>query len=320
MAVSTLTRSDRLRPAAMQSKPVIVDQVFSDPQAFMRLVQNHAPYETQALHDRMGDTMGWKAAFPWFKLRKADPDFLNIPAFIEASKQAFSASIVQPFMAAINVYGPMKSGPPHLDGPRYRGLTFEQAPIWLLMNMTYSGLFHDWAAPMASGLAWFYDGEGGEFEYWPDGPEGRPARIEPPLDNFGVVSDNEFMWHRVGPIGPAALQDKLHFQLRPTDLLHCLGNGSWEIRDGDRIVQRLDRHEVRISLLWKAFVFRDEAHLASFEDASLNLGLEQVVDIYRTDLAKRGIAAERPADPCTDEDWRKILQTAYAPPFDGVSR
>ncbi|MCW1431718.1 hypothetical protein [Novosphingobium sp. JCM 18896] len=320
MAVSALAQSDRLRPAAMQSKPVIVDKVFSDPEAFLRLIRSEAPYETQAQHDRMGDTMGWTAAFPWFKRRVTDPGLLEIPAFVQASKQAFSAGIVRPFMAAINVYGPMKSGPPHLDGPRYRGLTFESAPIWLLMNMTYSGLFHDWAAPMASGLAWFYDGEGGEFEYWPDGPEGMPARIEPPLDNFGVVSDNEFMWHRVGPIGPAPLQEKLHFRLRPTDLLHFAGDDAWEIRDGDRIVQRLDRHEVRISLLWKAFVFRDETHLASFEDASLNLDLDQVVDIYRTDLSRRGIAIEGPGDPCTDEDWRKTLQAVYPPPFDGSSR
>lgn len=313
-----LARVARLRPAAMQSKPVRVPRVFADPDAVLATIRARAPYPTMAAHHRIGDSLGWSGSYPWFKTSFDEPQFLQIPSFVEAAKQAFSASIVQPTHCLINIYGPMRSGPPHVDLPAYRGLTGANAPIWFLMNMTYSGLFHPWMVPIASGLAWFYDGEGGEFEYWPDGPEGAAVEERPPLWNVGVMSDNEFMWHRVGPIGPERLQERLHGRLRASDELHYAGEGAWEIRDGTRLAQRLAPEEVRLSILWKARVFRDADHLASFEDPSMNLDVGQAVEIYLEDLADRGFAVRRPADPFTDETWRKLLQEVYAPPFDGA--
>jgi hypothetical protein len=316
MSVEAATVS-RLRPAALQAKPVRMPQVFADADEVMRLIRERVPYRTMSAFHQLKSSMGWTGEFPWFREAFEQPAFLHNPTFVAAAREAFSASIVRPTKCLINLNGPMRSGPPHLDLPVYRGFAAPAAPVWLLMNMTYSGLFHPWMVPIASGLAWFYTGEGGEFEYWPDGPQGRPVRETAPLWNVGVMSDNEFMWHRVGPIGPPEAQTRLHGHLRTSDLLHDAGGGAWEIRDGARTVERLGPAELRISILWKAQVFKDQAHLASFEDRGMDLDLAQVVDIYLADLERRGVRASRPADPLEDAGWRDLLQRVYVPPFDG---
>jgi hypothetical protein len=128
------------------------------------------------------------------------------------------------------------------------------------------------------------------------------------------MSDNEVMWHRVRGIGEPAHQERLDPHLRPSATLHSHGDG-WEIRDGAETVASLEASEVRISMLWKAYVFRDEAHLASFENPAFNLDADQVVDIFLDDLHARGLSVERSADPFGDADWRNLLQSTYISPF-----
>jgi len=73
--------------------------------------------------------------------------------------------------------------------------------------------------------------------------------------------------------------------------------------------------ETRISLLWKAYVFKDKAHLASFQNHAMDLTLSDVVDIYLLDLREKGVTAVRPSDPFKDTTWRKCLDEAYPQPF-----
>jgi hypothetical protein len=181
------------------------------------------------------------------------------------------------------------------------------------MSMSNSGLFAPWMVPVASGLAWFYRGQGGEFEYWPDGPD-RPSQCEaPPLWNVGQISDNEYMWHRVGAIGrpeDILAPDVLHAE----DELHH-AHGVWEIRGGAQVKARFEADQVRISLLWKAYVFEDERALASFENHDADFDLAQVVEIFSRDLERRGIAFERPSDPLRDPAWQKRIVASYPAAF-----
>jgi hypothetical protein len=211
----------------------------------------------------------------------------------------------------------MKVGPPHVDLPVFRGFASPDAPIWLLMSMSYSRLFHSWLVPVASGLVWFYGGQGGAFEYWPDGPDAPSAHEEPPLWNVGMMSDNEVMWHRVRGIGDPQLQERLDPHLKPSATLHPWRDG-WEIRDEGRSIAPLAGDDVRISMLWKAYVFKDETHLASFENSAFDLDVDQVVDIFLDDLQERGLSVSRPADPYEDAEWRNLLQATYKSPFGGA--
>ena len=306
---------ESLRPAFMQSRPVRLDRVFSDPDAVVELIRARAPYPSLAEYHDMQDTLGGTNARPVFRGHFDDQSFWFNERWIGAARDSFSARIVRPFKCLVNLNGPMGIGGVHVDLPFYRGFGAPKAPVWLLMNMTYSGLFQPWMVPVASGLTWFWRGVGGAFEYWPDGLQSPPHVESPPMWNTGVMSDNEFMWHGVSPTGTLEEQTALEGALNGREKLHATGDGAWEIRDGTRVAARLSDAQVRISLLWKAFVFADEAHQASFEDRKMDLCIEQVVDIYRHDLSRRGISTLRPRDPFKDRQWRETLEQTYPYPF-----
>jgi hypothetical protein len=317
MDMATKVRAKRLRPAALRSKPVRVERVFDDPDHVLQLIHERAPYPTLAAYHGFRNDTGEANEFPWFLTRFEDDRFIDIPSFIQAAREAFSAEFVRPTSCTLNLNAPMKIGPPHVDLPVFRGFASPEVPIWLLMSMSYSRLFHAWMVPVASGLVWFYRGAGGAFEYWPDGPNGASAREDPPLWNLGVMSDNEVMWHRVRDIGDPQLQEELDPHLRPSATMHHAGDG-WEIRDGDERVISLGDSDVRISMLWKAYVFKDAAHLASFEDRAYDLDADQLVDIFIDDLRERGLTVSAPSDPFEDPEWRNLLQTTYGSPFGGA--
>src|SRR5262245_20280308 len=301
-----------LRANAIQVDPLRLERVFDDPDRVIAALERQAPFPTLAKYHgfRAGDSLYGGPTLPWFRTHLADELFLQNPRWIAGAKRAFGAKIVRPLRCILNVNTAAPAGAAHLDLPTFRGSHTWPPHVWLLMAMSYSGLFAPWMVPIASGLAWFYRGVGGEFEYWPEGP-GRPAQREtPPLWNVGQISDNEYMWHRVGAIGrpedvpaPGVVQRE--------SLLHHAGGAAWEIRDGDEVKLRTDLEQLRISLLWKAFVFPDEAQLASFENHDADLDLAQVTEIFCADLSRRGIRFERPRDPLRDPAWEKLIVASY---------
>ncbi|MCB2076766.1 MAG: hypothetical protein KDE55_03600 [Novosphingobium sp.] len=303
-----------MRPESIRSRPVRMDPVFDDPEAVMALVRSRAPYRTML--DYMGHGVPGESTIgiPWFMDRPDEDIVVGNPTFFDAARKAFGAQIIRPIHVTLNLNAPTALGPPHVDQPAFRGFTDAQAPLWMLMAMSRSRLFHDWLAPVASGLVWFWQGEDGGFEYWADGPEGPPTIAERPMWNTGVMSDNEVMWHRVGGFGPPEQQQQLERELRADATLHWTGTG-WDIRQSGGVLMSFMPREIRIALLWKAYVFKDEAHLQSFEDKRYDLSMAQVTAIFLDDLRARGIAASCPAEPVGDTAWRELLEETYRSPF-----
>lgn len=314
MSREAVLEPQRLRPEGMRSRPVRMDPVFDDPEAVLALVRHAAPYQTMAAYMGYG-AEGGLAGPPWFLTKTRADGLLAAPRWRAAACEAFGAQVVQPSHVVINLNGPSPVGPPHLDQPEYRGFGLAEAPLWLLMAMSRSRLFLPWLVPVASGLVWFWQGEGGDFEYWPDGPDAASALAGRPMWNTGVMSDNEAMWHRVGGFGPESQQRELERGLRAEALLGWSG-GRWRILQEGGVLMDFAADEIRISLLWKALVFRDAAHLASFEDKRFDLDLQQVTDIFLADLAARGLRVRRPGDPANDPTWRALLEETYRIPFD----
>ena len=310
-ATTTANNVERLRSETIQIEPLLLDRVFEDPAAVISIIEERAPYATLAeYHGFDASSFYGGDVVPWFRASFDDAFFLEHPQWVEGARQAFGASIVRPLRCLINIQPPVPAGAAHTDLPTFRGSNTWPPEVWLLMSMGCSGLFAPWQVPVAAGLAWFYRGEGGEFEYWPEGPA-RPSRCQgPPLWNVGQISDNDYMWHRVGAIGrPEAILPR--GTLRPEAKLHHVQGSSWEIRDGSEVKARYNFDELRISLLWKAYVFEDEGQLASFKNHDADLDLEQVVDIFCEDLSRRGVRFERPIDPLHDPAWQKVIEETY---------
>ena len=315
--------SKRVRSAALLSPPVKLERAFDDPAGVVALIKKGAPYKTEeAVHKHPGvtHTGGWFRNF-WALGGKvvfdgAEPFFHN-PNFIEAAKKSFQAEVIRPVAMMTNLNLPMTGLPPHLDLPFFRGTMNREVPAWMLAPMGYAGLFHDWAVPVASAISWFYDGAGGEFEYWPDGFD-KPSRTErPPFFNTAVLADNEYMYHRVGSIGRSqdfVVEDAIPYNAR----LALLDDEHWQVQENDNALITYDYPDVRLSVLWKAYCFKTEAEAADYDDKSHDLTPAMVTDIFCTDLTDRGIKFAKPGDIFTDVAWKQTLESAYpAPEFTG---
>ncbi|MAL79324.1 MAG: hypothetical protein CMN55_09465 [Sneathiella sp.] len=307
-----------VRPRQQLAPPVRLDPAFSDPEAVVDLIEKGSPYKTlSAVHKNTGETSGgWFRNF-WALGGKvvfagAEPFFHN-PEFIAAAQQSFNAEVIRPVAMMTNLNLPAAGLPPHQDLPFFRGAQNREVPSWMLAPMGYSTLFHDWAIPVASAITWFYDGEGGEFEYWPDGFEAPSKTERPPYSNCCVLADNEYMFHRVGAVGPEAEHD-LYTGLGHHARLILTEAGHWQVEDEGRIVAELEYSKVRLSVLWKGYCFRDGAEAAAYDDHSRDLTTDLIIDIFRSDLAARGIQVKRPEDFWTDAGWKETITTVYGPP------
>jgi hypothetical protein len=191
-----------------------------------------------------------------------------------------------------------------------------EVPSWMLAPMGYSGLFHNWAVPVASVISWFYDGEGGGFEYWPDGLEAPAKIVQPPYFNQGVLADNEYMHHRVCATGRA--ENYVTENDIPVDaLLELADDGGWDVARDGKVLRHYDPGTVRYSVLWKAYCFKDAAEAAAYDDHSDDLSPEQIIDLFRADLKARAIPFDDPDDPGDIEQdlaWKQTLTEVYAAP------
>ncbi len=309
------------RPAEIIAKPVLVDPAFDDPDAVVGLVKSGGPYGL--LYSAEGYARAGGAE-PWFRGSRgqwvkgpkdwrnpaAEP-FFNNPRFIAAAKESFDAEVVRPESMKLNLNAPMAAGVQHRDVCRFRGATHADFAHWVPVAMHHSELFAAWSVPVASALTWFYRGAGGGFEYWSDGP-GRPSgRVDMPAWNVALVCDNEYMFHRACAVGPQASWIKVG-AMSGHEELHWAGD-TWEMREFGAVRRRFGADEVRISILWKAYAFKDAAAAAVFDAHTDDLTAEIIVDVFADDLRARGIAFNLPLNPLEDRGFRDMLLATYPP-------
>ena len=311
-----------VRPQAITARPIIIDPAFDDPDAVVALVKSGGPYGL--LYSAEGYARAGGAE-PWFRGHRGQwvkgPDdrrapeaepFFNNPRFIAAAKQTFGAGIARPESMKLNLNGPMAAGPPHRDVCRFRGATHANFPHWVVVAMHHSELFGAWSVQMASALTWFYRGVGGGLEYWPDGPEQSSQRMVPPLWNVAMLCDNEYVFHRVEGVGaeadwiaPGVMSGHEELSWSP--------DGFWEMREAGALLRRFAPEAIRLSILWKAYVFKDEAEQAAFDEHTDDVTLDIILDIFADDLRARRVDMPSSANPLEDRGLRDLLLATYPP-------
>ncbi len=317
--------------------PILLDPLLDDPANVAGLVERHAPYfpvqryfaspeEMRALSDtadRQGraDPGTGMVVGPVFRgnwayerpLVDGVAPLLACAPLVDAARRLFAAGpdpdLVRPQIVYVNLTLPMPCGDGgHTDIPAFRGVDRTTVPVWLLVTMGRSGLFERWRVRIATAVAWFYAGEGGALTYWPDGPDATPRTL-PPRSNTALVGDNDVMFHRVEAVGGA--DDEMVRGLTLDSQLTFAGDGLWEVRDAGRVLGHWEASRVRVSLSWKALVFRDAAEARTYDEHRDELTLPVVFDTLRADLAARGIEAPAPADPLHDPALVRALTRAY---------
>ncbi len=212
--------------------------------------------------------------------------FLNHPAFVEGAQAVHGRPIVEPAIAYANLMVPGQELAVHTDVPEFRGANRKLIPQWVLAVMHHSGLFEEYRLPIATGIAWFHDCDGGELAYWPDGPDGPVRRHDVRFDT-AMVLDTDSVFHGVGRIADVPA-DALP-RMRPGMTLDFAGDRTWHVHDVDgAIVTSYEWPQLRFSVSWKAYCFADERERATWREAPDDLPLDVIVDRLVDDLRARG--------------------------------
>ncbi len=237
--------------------------------------------------------------------------FLENPRFRTAAAKLFGSDFVHPWGVYSNITWqlPFDQGGGHTDVPAFVGIDRRRHPTWLLAVMGHSRLFEKERVEIATAVAWFYHGTDGGFSYWPDGPDQPPLVHEGNVFNTAIMGDNDRMYHRVRPVG--ARRDGMLMGMTLDSRLEFDGGDTWAIRQDGATRATMSFDALRISVSWKAYVYRDaeqrRRHLAETD----GLDLDQVVDRFASDLRARDVAFEPPADPLHDEAFVECLTRAY---------
>jgi hypothetical protein len=212
-------------------------------------------------------------------------------------------SVYVNLMAAIE-----RSGPAHTDNPRFHGRDRSNTPMWLLRTMLWSGLFDRYAIVQATSIWWMNDVEGGGFSYWPEGPDQPPHEHVGAMANTALVGDNHGMFHQVGPVGPFDEGTRLvtpRAELAPAKD----ARGEWAVTDRGVVRYQAPLERYRVSVLWKADVYRNEEEQR--RRMADTLSIPDVARIFDRDLETRGAEVRLDLDRIEDPGVIAAVSAIY---------
>ena len=232
--------------------------------------------------------------------------------FLEYARSYWKAQYAKPQMMLFNINGPCANhDPSHLDTPSFRGIRYENAPTWLCSVMGKSGLFKDYLIKMAQVITWFSNDPTSGFTYWPEGPLKAPGRLQPPVQNRGVVVQNELMLHRGEANGPLD-------QRFPNGLaFHSLFGGDksdkdrWFVETDGKEIASYHTRDLRFLVHWSAEVFEDFAELKKNMDHSDDLTIEQAIGMLIKDARSKGFKIDEPTNPLQDPAFIHAINAVY---------
>ncbi len=209
--------------------------------------------------------------------------FLHHDGFIEAARRLYGRRIIEPNIVYANILIPGQELAIHTDVPEFRGMNRKKDPQWLLVAMHHSGLFDAWRMPIATGVSWFGNPKGGEFAFYPDGPESPPVAL-PVHHNSAILLDTDSIFHGVDRVSEArvGLPD-----LKPGMQLGYRGDGVWVVGSQDETIAELKWDDLRFSVSWKAYCFADEAERRIVGEHRDDLDRKRALDMLVSDLRRR---------------------------------
>ncbi len=299
------------------AKPIRIEPAFDNARQIRDMFERHAPYPAVAAYgldvfvDETRYPEAERAVLPWFRgnwalggkpLVDGAEVILHNKKFLAAARAVFGTSRVYPEFVVVNVNAPMPAGPIHVDVPCFHGATRENYPLPFLKLMGDSGLFEAWRVIQAGAISWFYEGTGGNFDYWPEGLDGPMLSEQPPFSNVALIADNDRMYHRIGGIGDS---DTELPRMSASAHIQPDSDGRWTILENGEIRATYPSRAIRLSIVWKAAV-RDS------ELSGDDLTLDRIMVIFTADLRHRSVDFQLPSDPLADTTWMSVLQRIYA--------
>lgn len=275
---------------------VKLDPVFDDDTFVIDMVHDNAPYWTTIRYVLSNEALAARPkpkGTPWFRgdwaygglatVARAER-FLTHEPFHAAAREVFGwpDAVVRPAIVYLNLNTEGRAPDPgHRDVPLYRGIDRNVHGVQVCHLMRDSGLFERWRIPIATSVAWFSNQTGGEFVYWPAGPDAAPVKYGPPFRNTALVSDNDTMFHCVAPVGINSAPQGI-----TADSLLAPHASRWVITEEGATIADYDFADVRISVSWKGYVFADATAARIHDEHSDDLTIDRVASILGTEIGR----------------------------------
>ena len=219
--------------------------------------------------------------------------FFTHPNLLQVASEVTGRSLIVPAIVYANILTPGQELAIHTDVPEFRGADRKRMPQWLLVTMLHSGLFDDYRIPIATCVSWFGANPGGAFAFYPGGAEGVRESMAA-THNTAILIDTDKVFHGVERVTP-----KSYFpEIDKGATLTFAGDGNWSLanRSGDEVA-RYTWSDLRYSISWKAYCFKDEAEQAKWATQSDDLTLEQILDTLEAELSARGLLSSTRPEP-----------------------
>lgn len=297
--------------------PELLHDVVDDLGEVVGLLERGAPYTPLGGWYRPDADLDQPTSPMWFQNDWVHADFrlegselfLFHERVTQAARDFYGAEVIVPHSVYVNLMAALeRSGPAHTDNPRFQGRDRSNTPMWLLRAMLWSDLFDNYAIVQATSIWWLNDVEGGGLLYWPDGPDKPPTEHANRMANTALVGDNHGMFHQVGPVGPFDQGTQLvtpRAQLAPV----ADGSGDWAVTDRGEVCLQLPLEQFRVSVLWKADVYRDEAEQR--RKMADTLSIPDVARIFDQDLERRGSEVRIDLDRIEDPGLAGAVNAVY---------
>ncbi len=326
-----------MRTTTLPRPPVIMDQALEDPDVLLGVLERQSPHPLTLAGDEFAESRASLRAGartgnvpPFVEVVNGEPrippvfrttwgaeeqavvgadTIVNNPRFFDAARRLYNAEIVRPYFTYVNINAPSGQYARHTDIPAFRGVGRDRYPTWLLNCMLHSGCFDRWRVRIATAVVWYYEGSGGEFTYWPHGWDGDAVTVNPPY-NYGVMGDNDFMPHRVEPIGAEADYAKYGFDTTIT----LTPNRKWVVDEPGHETVYHAFDEVRVSLSWKAFVFTDDEEADVYDRHLDDLDESTLISTLADDCARRGVVVPDGPDALTSTEFQDRIREVYLAP------
>ncbi len=242
---------------------------------------------------------------------ETDP-LLYHEAFVSGARELLDRPVIVPAAVLANLYVAGQWLGPHTDITEFRGASRSATPQWLLICMHHSRLFDEWRLPIATAVNFFNVCEGGDFRFYPDGPGGAPVSA-PKRPNTALLMDTDSIYHEVRPVSDP---DRPPAPLERGQILRFGDDRKWRVVGSDGAVAgTYDWDEVRFTVSWKAYCFRDEAERRAWSEHADDLTIEFIAGRLTADLMDRGLLAGPAPDNVTLA--RAVVDAYYhAPPVD----
>jgi hypothetical protein len=297
--------------------PILLRDVIEDVGEVVRLLERNAPYTPLGGWYRPDADLDEPTSPMWFQNDWVHADlrvegselFLFHDRVMQAARDFYDAEVIVPHSVYVNLMAAIeKSGPAHTDNPRFHGRDRSNTPMWLLRAMLWSGLFDRYAIVQATSIWWMNDVEGGGLLFWPDGPGEPPHEHVGDMANTALVGDNHGMFHQVGPVGPFDQGTRL---VTPRAELAPMvdGSGEWAVTDRGEVCYRAPLDRYRVSVLWKADVYRNAAEQQRLMADTLSL--HDVSCIFDRDLQRKRAGVRFDLDRIEDPGLIAAVQAVY---------